>query len=473
MSKKIFRLCQYTVSLEKPGFCLGQLMPYKRKTRFLTCIVTRLLLLFLVMGLSQSPITAQENIGQSADNQQLIYIWAGQSDRIVPYVPSPFELIPQTPTANITVNYIGSWNSQAQAAFEYAVSIWEGLLVSTVTIEVDAEWSSSLPPGALGGAGPYTFWRDFTNAPQANTWYPAAIANERAGSDLNGTDPEIDAAFSSTFSDWYFGTDGNPPDSDYDFVSVVLHELGHGLGFVGSMRVASGVGYWGSGTAYPFIYDRFTENGGGTPLLNYANYSVALAGQLTSGTVYFDAPQANAANGGSRPHLYAPGIWQQGSSYSHLDESTFVGGTSNALMTPIIYNGEANHNPGPITLGMFQDMGWILANQNTAPTMNTLPGQLLLQGTTRNNAIDLWAYASDAQSADTALIFTIANSPNSGAGVSIEGNRYIDIFPDPVWTGVTQVTVSVTDPGSLQTEQTFVVAVLDQIMNVYLPLTSR
>ncbi|MEI2610143.1 MAG: hypothetical protein V9G20_16085 [Candidatus Promineifilaceae bacterium] len=142
-------------------------------------------------------------------------------------------------------------------------------------------------------------------------------------------------------------------------------------------------------------------------------------------------------------------------------------------MTPIIYNGEANHNPGPITLGMFQDMGWILANQNTAPTMNTLPGQLLLQGTTRNNAIDLWAYASDAQSADTALIFTIANSPNSGAGVSIEGNRYIDIFPDPVWTGVTQVTVSVTDPGSLQTEQTFVVAVLDQIMNVYLPLTSR
>ncbi len=30
----------YTASLEKPGFCLSQLIPYKRKPRFLTYIET-------------------------------------------------------------------------------------------------------------------------------------------------------------------------------------------------------------------------------------------------------------------------------------------------------------------------------------------------------------------------------------------------------------------------------------------------
>ena len=32
--------------------------------------------------------------------------------------------------------------------------------------------------------------------------------------------------------DWYFGTDGNTPSRRRDFVSVVLHEIGHGLGFI-------------------------------------------------------------------------------------------------------------------------------------------------------------------------------------------------------------------------------------------------
>ncbi|MCK7534680.1 MAG: hypothetical protein MZV63_28610 [Marinilabiliales bacterium] len=32
---------------------------------------------------------------------------------------------------------------------------------------------------------------------------------------------------------WYFGTDGNTPELLYDFVTVVLHEIGHGLGFTG------------------------------------------------------------------------------------------------------------------------------------------------------------------------------------------------------------------------------------------------
>ena len=43
-------------------------------------------------------------------------------------------------------------------------------------------------------------------------------------------------------TDWYLGTDGNTPADAIDFTTAVLHELAHGLGFAGSMRVSNGVG---------------------------------------------------------------------------------------------------------------------------------------------------------------------------------------------------------------------------------------
>ena len=49
----------------------------------------------------------------------------------------------------------------------------------------------------------------------------------------------MDIAYSDGI-DWYFGTDGSTPFSQYDFVSVVMHEIAHGLNFAGSMRVSSG-----------------------------------------------------------------------------------------------------------------------------------------------------------------------------------------------------------------------------------------
>ena len=64
--------------------------------------------------------------------------------------------------------------------------------------------------------------------------------------------------------------------------------------------------------------------------------------------------------GGGRPRLYAPANYQVGSSYSHLNETTYSPGTPNSLMTPGLNTAESNHNPGPALLGMFVDMGWVI-----------------------------------------------------------------------------------------------------------------
>lgn len=356
-------------------------------------------------------------------------------------------LLAAAPTADIQVNYNGDgWTAEAQTAFEYAASIWETQIKSDVTIVVDADFSS-LGTGVLGGAGTTTIHRDFSGAPVSGTWYAAALANALSGVDQNGGTAEISASFNNNINisglDWYYGIDGNTPSNRIDFVSVVLHEIGHGLGFFGSMTKSGLTGSWGY-SGYPVIYDRFAENASGQSLLDdFANGSVALGTQLTSNALYFDGPNANAANGGSRVPLYAPSSWQQGSSYSHLAES--FNGSSSALMTYSIGSGETEHSPGPVTLGLFEDIGW---GTNAAPEFDVLPAQYLSAGETIVNAIDLWAYAEDDEDADNELTFSIVSQTDPIAGVSIEevNNRYVNIVPtDPNWEDSSAVTIRVTD----------------------------
>ena len=272
---------------------------------------------------------------------------------------------PQAAQATFVVTYTG-FSAPARAAFQEAVDIWASQISSPVPIRVNASWT---PLGAdiLGSAGASVFVNDFSGAADRTTWYPVALANKLAGTDLAPTDADIDASFSSAFPNWYFGTDGNTPAGQYDLMTVVLHELGHGLGFVGSANVNA----LGSGTiglsGLPVIYDRFAVNGSNQSMTNrslFPNGSLTLGDQLRSNNIFFSGTNASAAAGG-KPRLYAPSLWQPGSSYSHLDESAYPAGNPNSLMTPQLDQGEAILDPGPITRGIFADMGW---NRSSAPT---------------------------------------------------------------------------------------------------------
>ncbi|MDG4552045.1 MAG: CARDB domain-containing protein, partial [Candidatus Contendobacter sp.] len=299
-------------------------------------------------------------------------------------VPPPPELALQqqgllAAQATITVNFLPAgvvdgdncitWPEQPKAAFSYAANLWASQLQSSVPITIDACWANNLPAGVLGHGGPNNFFRNFSGAPLTNTWYSVPAANALHGSDLDPAQSDIYSAYSSTFS-WYFGTDGNTPPGQVDFVSVVLHEIAHGLGFLGSMQVSGGQGSWGFGTGFPIIYDRFTENGSGQKLIDttlFPNPSAVLATQLTSNDVYFNGANANAGNGGPRVPLYAPVIWSPGSSYAHLAES--YNNTPNALMTYSLPNGESIHSPGPVTLGLLKDTGWVLQQASNNYTL--------------------------------------------------------------------------------------------------------
>ncbi|MFP5265171.1 MAG: hypothetical protein ACLGJB_25060 [Blastocatellia bacterium] len=261
-------------------------------------------------------------------------------------------------TATFQVTYTG-FSNEAMTAFQAAVDVWATALTTDVPIRVDAHWTP-LDPGVLGSAGPENVLRDFSGAPQASTWYPVALANAISGGDLTQGAAHISANFNSNFTNWYFGIDGNTPLDRYDLMTVVLHELGHGLGFIGSMDVDNNNGTSGL-AGFPIIWDRFIFNTLGQSLLDttlFPNNSSQLAGQLQSNQLFFRGTNAVFANGNSPVRVYAPTVWEPGSSFSHLDEVTFGSGNPNSLMTPQIGMAESIHAPGPIGMGVLRDLGW-------------------------------------------------------------------------------------------------------------------
>lgn len=277
-------------------------------------------------------------------------------------------------TANFEVEYINfPADNLAKNAFQFAVDIWETQISSPVTIRVRAQWAS-LDPGVLGQAIWGSAHANFEGAQHSNTFYPVALAEKIAGRELNPSDaPDVVATFSST-ANWYLGTDGNTPAGKTDLVTVVLHEIAHGLGFTDTYDVEStqgSVGLESGDFQIPFVYDLFIENNAGQNLFTqFSSPSSALRSQLISNQLFFNSPLL--AVNGDRPKIYAPSPFDGGSSIAHLDEATFTGeGDANKLMTPQISPGESIHDPGDIVLNIFSDIGWVSTRIEHTPLKDT------------------------------------------------------------------------------------------------------
>lgn len=259
----------------------------------------------------------------------------------------------------ITVNYSG-FTTAAKNAVEYSISILESVLPSDLKVTVNASWTNISDNGVLGNSSITGFAGGWSiDALNPYCYYPVTVAEKIAGKSINDdNEADVDLELNSSIN-WYTGTDGNTPVNKYDLVTVVIHELCHGLGFFDSMNVSNSLGYYGINNL-PVIYDTFIEDINGKKLTDtslFKQNSRELYDELVSGNLYFDGPLSVNYLAGKRPKLYAPSTWDPGSSISHLDENSTT--EANSLMTPYIDLGEAIHNPGNLTLSILGDLGWI------------------------------------------------------------------------------------------------------------------
>ncbi|MCK5730838.1 MAG: hypothetical protein KAH68_07175, partial [Draconibacterium sp.] len=142
--------------------------------------------------------------------------------------------------SEIIISYV-NFPEEAKIAFEYAVSIYEQSISSPVPIMVSATWEL-LDGSTLAKGGSSSFHQNFNDAIIPEVFYPVALVEKLSGKEWNDEkDADIICSFDSK-RDWYFGTDGNTPQSKFDFVTIVLHEITHGLGLSGFLNGENGEG---------------------------------------------------------------------------------------------------------------------------------------------------------------------------------------------------------------------------------------
>ena len=256
----------------------------------------------------------------------------------------------------IHISYV-NFPAEAQKAFEYAVSIWKNFIQSDVPINIHAEWKP-INSAVLALSRPAAFYLNFDGAPLQNTYYPVALAEKLGSKEINPGEPGIYCTFNSNYA-WYFGLDGNTPVTKYDFVSSVLHEVTHGLGFSGFLKNRNGSGLFDNDQDAPSVYDYYLFNQRNQQISDksiFTSPSAELLRQLTSDKLKLITPE-NCQDHPDDPLglVYAPVVWQEGSSIYHLKKSST---SANHLMTPSLCKGAAYHHPGEATLQIISEIGW-------------------------------------------------------------------------------------------------------------------
>jgi hypothetical protein len=281
------------------------------------------------------------------------------------------------PVAPVGGNPATTLGAQRLTAFQFAANLWGALLDSPVEIRVGAKFdplTCNATSAILGSAGPAAFLRDFVGAPIANSWFPIALANTLHGSDLDPGRDDITATFNSAIGTtcafprtWYYGLDATPPSNQIDLVTVVLHELGHGLGFLTVVDDESGEKLRGFDDAYM----RNLEDHATGKLYPDMTDAERLAASTSTGNLHWVGPQVRAASGvltsgrvGDHVQMFAPDPQQPGSSASHFDTAL----TPDEVLEPV-YTGP-RHTPG-LALPLFQDIGWSVRSAiSLGPSLN-------------------------------------------------------------------------------------------------------
>ncbi len=258
---------------------------------------------------------------------------------------------------------------QRLIAFQYAADIWGALVSSPVEIRIDANFNElgcNATGATLGGAGATTVHRDFPGAPFPNTHYPQALANSLSGVDLH-VESDVFAIFNSVLgttcpfpNGWYYGLDESPPGGDIDFATVVLHEIGHGIGFQAFYDSLNGAKLMGldddymvhledhsSGLGFPSMTNGERQNAQkDTDDLHWTGASVVAAGGFLVGGRH---------PGSGHVEMYAPNPFEPGSSVSHFSTEL----SPDEAMEPF-YTGPL-HDPG-LAFELMLDLGWNCGN---------------------------------------------------------------------------------------------------------------
>lgn len=345
--------------------------------------------------------------------------------------------------------------------FNKAAQLWGALITSNVPIVIEAAFdplSCGSTTGVLGSAGPTYMFRSFPGAPSNTLFYPAALADALSGSD-RGNRHDITATFNSTVngtagclggSYFYYGFDheltGHADGRSYvaDLLGVVLHEIGHGLGFI-SVVDENGVGLSDGSTAYLSTFDQFVYEESlsmSWPEMTATQRKQSEIGQSANGNaaaLVWNGANVNAnlgrltfgLSGGHHLKLYTPSTFDASSSVSHWDSSA----TPDLLMEPRYSLHTGSHTD--LTTCALYDMGW---TGHRCPDGVNAAAQTV--NVSQDTAKTITLSADDGNG--DALTYTIVAQPTHGTLGALAGATVV-YTPDAGYNGADEFKFSASD----------------------------
>lgn len=295
-----------------------------------------------------------------------------------------------TPASPVGGNSGTTLGEQRRNAFTAAMNQVRNELPGVASLRVLACWrdlGGDANSATVASAGPLYLFRDdgvsrtaaalpvfsVPTLPSTYTWYAGTAAAQLAGTELCRlasvpcSEPDIFIQFNSAIDGnvalgnrrFWYGLQPQPAQaaSNVDFLTTAMHEVGHGLGFIGLANLNAGNGPIGEkfrGT-YGGVREPRGHNDVYTDALSVIRNGNALeafnglpladrAAALTSGPnlVWTDAEAVDSPLNTRRlqpfpfnhPPVYAPSTLAPGSTLSHLDQ-----GFISQLMTPFVVNG--------------------------------------------------------------------------------------------------------------------------------------
>lgn len=324
----------------------------------------------------------------------------------------------------------------------------DSILDHSGTIDILFEASENDPNGnTLASAGPgFRMTPGVTNG--------TAFDRLTTGVDNDPGSPEIFGMVNFGVP-WFTGT-GTPPNEQFDFFSTLLHELAHGLGILGLLEPNGQ-----SGVPDVFsTWDTLTQTANGQAIVSSGAQPafVGTVGDLTSDNLFFGGAMATASLG-TRPAIFAPSPYQNGSSLSHFDTDK-INVAGGFIMGPSGGPGVEPRAFAAFELGALADIGYRMeSNMNPqTPTISVSPAAISnfpAIGGTRQLTITNTGGGTLQWTATTDVEW-ITFSSASGAGnavitVTIDENTFE--FSD---TG----NIVITDPNALNSPLTIVVTQL-------------